>query len=80
MVEIRHMTETGHIVETGTAPENTKETGHIVEIDCKAITDNLKTRDMREGLNTIVKTNTARIFIEIMTKAKINTKAKQVQK
>ena len=27
------MTETGHIVQTGTAPKNTKETGHITEID-----------------------------------------------
>ena len=27
------MTETGHIIETGTAPKNTKETGHMVEID-----------------------------------------------
>ena len=88
MVEIGHMTETGHIVETGTTPENTKETGHtleidhmtqmilIVEIDCKAITENLKTRDMREGLKTIIKTGTARIIIEIVTKTKISTKTK----
>ena len=27
------MTETGHIVETGTASNNAKETGHTVEID-----------------------------------------------
>ena len=79
-VEIGHMIETGHIVETGTTPKNTKETGHtleidhmtemilIVEIDCEAITENLKTRDMREGLKTIIKTGTARIIIEIVTK------------
>ena len=35
IVEIGHMTETGYIIETGTIPENTKETGHMVEIDCK---------------------------------------------
>ena len=82
MEEIGHMTETdhtigrGHIVETRTTPENTKETGQaleidhmtemilIVEIDCKAITENLKTRDMREGLKTIIKTDMARIIIE----------------
>ena len=27
------MTETGHIVETGTTPKNTKETGYTLEID-----------------------------------------------
>ena len=48
----------------------------IVEIDCKAITENLKTRDMREGLKTIIKTGTARIIIEIVTKTKISTKTK----
>ena len=52
------------------------ETGHIVEIDCKAITENLKTRDMIEGLKAIIKTGTVRIIIEIVTKAKINTTAK----
>ena len=35
-VEIGHMTVTGHIVETGTAPKNTKETGHMIEIDYMA--------------------------------------------
>ena len=33
MVEIGHMTERGHTVETGTTPGNTKETGHMIEID-----------------------------------------------
>ena len=88
MVEIGHMTETGHIVETGTTPKNTKETAHtldidhmtemilIVEIDCQAITENVKTRNMREGLKTIIKTGTARIIIEIVTKTKISIKTK----
>ena len=44
------------------------EMSHIVEIDCEAITENLKTRDTREGLKTIIKTGTARIIIEIVTK------------
>ena len=48
----------------------------IVEIDCKAITENLKTRDMKEGLKTIIKTGTARIIIEIVTKTKISIKTK----
>ena len=30
IVGIGHMTGTGHIVETGTTPENTKETGHTL--------------------------------------------------
>ena len=33
MVEIGHMTETHHIVETRTTLENTKKTGHTLEID-----------------------------------------------
>ena len=33
VVEIGHMIETGHIVETGTTPKNTKEAGHMLEID-----------------------------------------------
>ena len=58
--------KTGHIAEIG----------HIVEIDCEAIIENLKTRDMREGLKTIIKTGMARIIIEIVTKTKISTKTK----
>ena len=58
--------KTGHIAEIG----------HIVEIDCEAIIENLKTRDMREGLKTIIKTGMARIIIEIVTKTKISTKNK----
>ena len=34
IVEIGHMTETGYIIQTGTIPKNTKETGHMIEIDC----------------------------------------------
>ena len=66
IVEIDHMTEMIHIVEIGL----------IVEIECKAITENLKTRDMREGQKTIIKTGMARIIIEIVTKTKISTKTK----
>ena len=33
-VLLGHMTETGYIIETGTIPKNTKETGHTTEIDC----------------------------------------------
>ena len=36
MVETGHMTEAGHIELTGTAPENTNETGHTIEIDYMA--------------------------------------------
>ena len=50
------------------------EMSHIVEIDHEAITENLKTRDMREGLKTMIKTCMARIIIEIVTKTKISTK------
>ena len=91
MVEIGHVTETVHTVETGTTPKNTKETGHtleidymaemfhmletghIVEIDCKTTVEmpvRRKIIDMREGLKTIIKTGTARIIIEIVTKQK----------
>ena len=47
----------------------------IVEIDYKDITENLKTRDMREGVKTIIKTGMARIIVEIVTK-KLSTKTK----
>ena len=64
------MTETGHIVEIGTTPENTKETGHmieidymtemihIVEIDCKTTVEmsiRRKIINIREGLEIIMK-------------------------
>ena len=59
MVEIGHMTETAHIVETGTFPKNTKETGHIVEIDHKTTVEvsiRRKIINIREGLEIIMKT------------------------
>ena len=55
---------------------HTTEIGLIVEIGCEAIVGILKTRDMREGLKTIIKTGTARIIIEIVTKTKRSTKTK----
>ena len=57
-VEVGHMTETGHIVETGIIHENTKETGHIVEIDCKTTVEmsiRRKIINIREGLEIIIK-------------------------
>ena len=69
MVEIGYMTETGHIVEIGTTPKNTKETDHmleidhmteihIVEIDCKTTVEmsiRRKIINIREGLEIIMK-------------------------
>ena len=69
-VEIGHMTETSDIVETGTALENTKETGHMIEIDYMAemihivkidhettveMSIRRKVINIREGLETIMK-------------------------
>ena len=63
-VEIGHMTETGHIagrghiVETVTIHKNTKETNHIVEIDCKTTVEmsiRKKIINIREGLEIIMK-------------------------
>ena len=71
MVEIGNMTETGHTVGTGTTPENTKETGHtleldymtemilIVKIDCETTIEmsiKWKIINIREGLEIIMKT------------------------
>ena len=88
MVEIGHMADTGHIVETGTTPENTKETGHTLEIDYMTemilidheatieMSMKWKIINMREGLKTIIKTGMAKIIIEMVIKTKISTKTK----
>ena len=48
---------------------------NVYRNDCKKINHrDLKTRDMIEGLKTIIKTGTARIIIEIVTKTKTDTK------
>ena len=69
-VEIGQMTETGHIVETGTTPKSTKETRPMLEINymteilivwiyCKTTVEMFVRRkiiNIREGLETIMKT------------------------
>ena len=70
--EIGHTLEIGHIVEIGCEATTIKMT---IEMSIgitvrRKIIGILKTRDMREGLKTIIKTGTARIIIEIVTKNK----------
>ena len=78
-VEIGHKTETGHIVETGTIPENTKETGHIVDINHETTVEmsiRKKVINIREGLEIIMKMpmRTGMIGININT----NTEMKAI--
>ena len=76
--EIGHKVEKGHIIEIGheaTPTKMTKEISIGMTVRRKII-GILKTRDMTEGLKTIIKTGTARIIIEIATKTKISTKTK----
>ena len=53
IIERGHMTETNHTKET----IHIVEIGLIVEIDCEAIIKISETRDIKEGIETIVKTS-----------------------
>ena len=91
MKEIGPIAETGHTAEIGHIVEIDHEatTEMTIKMITTKLTIEMsigmtvgrkiigisKTRDMREGLNTIIKTGTARIIIEIVTKIKISTKA-----
>ena len=78
MIEIQHMTETGHIVERGTTPQNTKETGPmleieilLVEIDCETTVEMSMRRkiiNIREGLEIIMKMSMRTGMVGINTK------------
>ena len=89
IAEIKCTIEIGTTPENTKETGDTVEIGHIVEIGCKATTTEMtiemsirrkiigisKTRDMREGLEIIMKmhmkTGTTRIIIELATKTKI---------